>query len=173
MGEIKSTLDLIMERTAGMTLSAEQRESLFREDLQKRAKGFRMKLLANPDSANEILSSLDRESPDERKSLEAFIWREFVDNLGVEKEFLKQIDLMQRLPHGEIKHHVLARLRSAFKAGIKTSAADRKKLIARQTKKLAAAGISGTAVVPKLPKEDTPDAEFLALLAECKKELLA
>ena len=172
MAEIRSTLDLIMERTAGMTLSEEERERLRREGFQKRAKGFRLRLLSEPEAASEILSALDSETRPDREALEAYIWREFVEGLTVDKEFLKQIDLMQHLTLAQAKHDLLTRLRSAFKAAVKTSAMDRKKLIARELKRLAAAGISGSAVVPKLPRETAPDPQFLALLAESKRELL-
>ncbi|MBI5571501.1 MAG: hypothetical protein HY914_16270 [Desulfomonile tiedjei] len=172
MAEIRSTLDLIMERTTGMTLSEEEREDLRREDFQKRAKGFRLRLLSEPEAADEILSSLDRESETDREFLEALIWGEFVETLTADKEFLKQIDLMQRLPLGNIKHDLLTRLRSAFKAAVKTAATDRKKLLARELKRLATAGISGTAVVPKLPREAPSDPHFVALLTECKRGLL-
>jgi hypothetical protein len=172
LAEIRSTLDLIMERTTGMTLSDEERERLRREDFQKRAKGFRLRLLAEPEAADEILSSLDRESETDRESLEAFIWQEFVESLTADKDFLKQIDLMQRLPLGNIKHDLLTRLRSTFKAAVKSGATDRKKLIARELKRLVTAGISGTSVVPKLPREAPPDHHFVEQLTECKRELL-
>ena len=40
MGEIKSTLDLVMERTRHLSLSAEEKEEQQREDFAKRLQGF-------------------------------------------------------------------------------------------------------------------------------------
>ena len=54
MSEIRSTIDIMMERTRGMSLSEEEKESLRKEELGKRAKGFRIKLLDAASEADDI-----------------------------------------------------------------------------------------------------------------------
>ena len=68
MGEIRSTLDLIMDKTRGMSLSQEEKESLHTEELRKRANGFKIRLLDDPSRADEILATLDNEPESDRQA---------------------------------------------------------------------------------------------------------
>ncbi len=172
LGDIKSTIDLIMERTRGMTLSADERATLREEELGKRAKGFRLKLLEDPSRADEVLAALKDDSPEDKKLLETLIWKEIVENLPANLEILHHIDAMHALPQAQGKSRVLGELRSLFKGGMKSSAEDRKKIVAREKKKLAALGISGTAVIPKIPKETEASPELLSAINKFRKELL-
>jgi hypothetical protein len=173
MGEIRSTVELMMERTRGMTLSVEEQESLRKEKLGKIAKGYKMKLLQNPEGTDRILAALEQENPDDRELLEWLIWVQMVENLPTDVGILKHLDLMQILSPAKVKESAMTRLRAAFKIALKQHAPDRKKIILREKKKLAALGISGDAVVPKIPKNPEPDAEFMSVLEQCRKELLA
>jgi hypothetical protein len=172
LAEIPSTIDLIMARTRGMTLSPEQQEVLRRERLEKLAKGYRLKLLGNPGRGEEILSTISEESLEDRELLEWLVWKEMVENLPPNAEILQHIELMQNLPESRIRSAVLGELRAAFKTRLKNEGPDRKKIIIREKKKLAAAGISGSAVVPKIPRHPDSDGEFAAALNGYKKRLL-
>ncbi len=165
-------MDLIMARTRGMTLSPEEQDSLRREQLGKLARGYRMKLLDDPGRVDEILASFSAETPDDRKLLEWFIWQEMVENLPGNVEILKHIQLMEKLSKAETKRGVLGELRAAFKAQLKNQGPARKKILMHEKKRLAAIGISGSAVVPKAPRNVSPDGEFAAALAAFKKRLL-
>ena len=172
MGEIRSTIDLMMERTQGMTLSAEEQENLRKERLGKMARGYRIKLLEVPEGAERILEAIKDEPPEDRELLRELIWIEMVENLPSDADILKYLELMDKLPQAESKHSVISELRGAFKAGLKQQVPDRKKIVLREKKKLAAAGISGSAVVPKIPKNPEPDREFISALQKCRRELL-
>jgi hypothetical protein len=172
LGDIKSTIDLIMERTRGMTLSADERASLREEELGKRAKGFRLKLLEDTSRADEVLAVLKDDPPEDKKRLETLIWKEMAENLPANQDLLHHIDVMHHLPQAQDKSRALGELRSLFKGGMKSSAEDRKKIVAREKKKLAALGISGTAVIPKIPKETEPAPEVISAIDKCRRELL-
>jgi hypothetical protein len=172
MGEIRSTIDLMMERTKGMTLSIEEQDRLKREKLGKQAKGYRMKLLEFPETADQILETIIEEPAEDRDLLRQLIWIEMVENLPSDGEILKYLDLMERLPQAEPKQLIMNELRGAFKTGLKHQVPDRKKMVQREKKKLAALGIAGNALIPKIPQNPPPDPEFISILQRCKKELL-
>ncbi len=92
MTEIRSTIDLMMERTSGMRLSEEERQRIKREELEKKASGYALKLI-DPNGPNQsALSSLDQESPEERSVLETLVWKNIVQGISSEddiKVFLK------------------------------------------------------------------------------------
>jgi len=172
LGEIRSTIDIMMERTRGMTLSEQEQRTLHREELQKRAKGFRMKLLADLANAEQILSALNDEPLEDRTLLEVLIWEELVRGLPVDKEILHHLDAMAFLPQAAKQGQPLADLRAAFKTGLKDAAEDRKKIVAREKKKLAAFGISGSAVIPRIPKESEAAADAQQLVEKYRGRLL-
>jgi hypothetical protein len=173
LGEIRSTIDLMMERTRGMTLSLDERERLRRDDLRKRAKGFKIRLLQNPSSVDEILSSLGEHPPEDQELLQEFIWEEMVESLPVDHQILQHIELMEKLPQARAKGQALHEIRSCFKALLKDQADERHKILAREKKKLAAFGISGSAVAPKMPKQSPLHGDFSAALERLKRDLLA
>lgn len=171
MAEIRSTIDLIMERTRGMALSADEKESLRREEFSKRAKGLRLKLLDNPAGVDEILSALGAESEEDRTLLQTLLWEEMAQAVPADESALPQLQLLRKLPQGESKASILAQMRSFIKARLKDRSRDRRAILMREEKKLAAFGISGTAVVPKIPKQSLLGRDSLEVWERLKAEL--
>jgi len=172
LAEIRSTIDLMMERTKGMSLSSEERDQLHREELEKRARGFKLKLMENRATVDEIIESMNGDSDEDRKLLDSLLWEQIFDGLPEDRSILKCLDLMERLPAGKARPGVMKEMRSFFKTAAKGRSVDRKKLLTREKKKLASAGISGTAVVPKAPKTVPPNSESPSRIEEFKHQLL-
>jgi len=172
LGEIRSTLDLIMDKTRGMSLSQAEKESLHMEELRKRANGFKIRLLDDPSRTDEILATLDNEPESDRRLLHSLLWNTMLDTLPADEEILKYLHVMEMLPAGKAKATKLHELRASFRSWLKTRGADRKKVLARERKKLAAAGISGSAVVPKIPKGSSAEQGFEQELGKLKTELM-
>jgi hypothetical protein len=173
LSEIRSTLDLIMDRTRGMALSQEEKESLHLEELGKRANGFKIRLLDDPSRADEILAVLDNEPEGDRLLLHELLWNTMVETLPADEEILKYVQIMEMLPSGKVKAAPLHELRASFKSWLKTRGEDRRKFVAREKKKLAAAGISGSAVVLKIPAGSGEEHGFDQELEKFKKELMS
>lgn len=171
MSEIRSTIDLMMERTKGMTLSDEEKEEQQREELRKRARGLRTKLIESDIPVDEIMDALNKEPDDQRGKLEAFLWEEMIDVLPRDKAALKYLDLMERLPQSKSKSNVLDAMKSSLRASLKARSKDVKKRAAQERKKLASFGISGTAVTPKLDAEALGNSLTPEQLEGFKREL--
>lgn len=171
MGEIRSTVDLMMERTTGMVLSPEEKEKLRLEDLRKMAKGLTLKLLERPAEADEIIAGLSGQPEQDRALLESMIWEEMIDAIPTDQSALKHVELMQKLPKAETRAALLREVRSLLKSGLKDRTKDRKKILTREKKKLASLGISGTAVVPKIPDESVADSDLAAAVEQLKTDL--
>jgi hypothetical protein len=58
MGEIKSTLDLVMERTRHLSMSAEEKEAQQREEFDKRLQGLLQQYLDEGQSVDHLLGRL-------------------------------------------------------------------------------------------------------------------
>ncbi|MEW6352074.1 MAG: hypothetical protein AB1646_23735 [Thermodesulfobacteriota bacterium] len=171
MAEIRSTLDLIMERTKGMTMSPQEKEELRQEELAKRARGFQVKLLDNPDHAKEILSPLESMGEEERAGLERLLWQGLVHDLPTDRDALKYVAILRRLSPAATKQRVLDKIESDLKSIAKAHGAEEKKALARERKRLEAFGISGSAVIPKLSgRSATGESQRLA--EDMKRRLL-
>ena len=67
MGEIKSTLDLVLEKTRNLTLSEEEKRDLAREELDKKIRGIANRYLDNLLPASRIkeeLETMESSGPD-------------------------------------------------------------------------------------------------------------
>jgi hypothetical protein len=160
-----------MERTSGMVLSQEEKEQYRREELGKRAKGLRIKLLDSDQEVDQVLDSLNEEPVEDRKLLESLLWDEMIESLSTDKDALRQLLVMEKLPQSQNRASELAQIRNMLKAGLKSRTKDRKKIVARERKRLAAFGLSGTAVVPKIPDDAILDSEAASRIEELKNLL--
>lgn len=172
MAEIRSTVDLMMERTKGMSLSSEEKDQLHREELAKRVKGFKLKLIENRSTVDDILESMNEDSDEDRRLLDSLLWEEIFNGLPDDRSMPRFLDLMEGLPTGKANPTVVKEMRSFFKDAAKGRSVDRKKLLTREKKRLAAAGISGTAVVPKMSKNLKANSDFLSKIEEFRHQLL-
>ena len=83
MGEIKSTLDLVMERTKHLSLSKEERERQAREEFEKRLGGLIQRFIdgaLNLDAFNAQLNELKTET-------------EISDPTGIAREIARRVSL--------------------------------------------------------------------------------
>jgi hypothetical protein len=65
MGEIKSTLDLIMERTKNLSMSSEEKEEVRRQDWLKKARGWIQKFLDDQIELDKIKGQVLSQAPPE------------------------------------------------------------------------------------------------------------
>ncbi len=172
MGEIRSTMDLIMERTRGMSLSKDEKEHLRKEDFRKKARGFRLRLMDDPSASDDILSAVGQETGEDRTLLESLLWEELVGEMPLDARILGHLDLLETMPQAEKNKAILREARESFKNAAKFRTKDRKKILMREKKKLATWGISGSAVVPKLPPDLDAGGELARLIANFRDRLL-
>jgi len=100
------------------------------------------------------------------------IWEEMVANLPATNEILRHLDLMEKLPATVRQKAAVSELRAAYKTELKTRALDRKKRADRDRKHLSSLGISGSAVLAKLPNDSASDSRFPSALAKFRQEFL-
>ncbi len=172
MSEIRSTIDLMMDRTRGMSLSPEEKKRLHMEELRKKAKGFEIKILANPDSSDEIIASINNEPEDDAGILKSLVWNSLVQNMPKGEGVLKHLEILDKLPQAKAKGKILDDLRAILKTSLKNRNKDLKNILNSERKKLAAFGISGSAVVPKLVTDSWINQNTSSKIALNKANLL-
>ncbi len=171
MSDIKSTIDLIMERTRGLTLSDKEREDLHAEELLKKAKGLKLKITDNPDGAAEILELSDLLSQEDKDFVKGKLWEQLLQDIPQDESVFNYLRMLEKIPLAQPRLPIIDQMRHELRNVTKDSAADKKKILNREKKKLADSGISGSAVVPKLPKDVVLSDEFVGVVEKYRVEL--
>ena len=176
MGEIKSTLDLVMEKTKNLSFSAEERQAQKTQEIESRIRGLLQKF-------KDGVLKIDNFKAEFQKLQKEF---DLTENAHLIKEICGQIEL------GE-ENQVLFELLAAFKVSniggltsvlqefqtVRDTAADQRRGILKD--QLAQTHFfSGSAVVPNLENDDgwqkaagEIHAKYGALLDKEKAKLLA
>ncbi|MFH0958274.1 MAG: hypothetical protein V1897_06180 [Pseudomonadota bacterium] len=171
MTEIRNTIDLMMERTSGMRLSDEEKQRIKKEELEKKARGYALKLIDINGPNQSVLSLIAHEPPDEKAILESLIWKNMVLGINAENDIKVFFDRLDDWSFSEPKRNKIEELRTKFKDLGKNKNKKKKNLLDREKRNLADAGISGSAVVPKFSK-NMERASMAELIEEFKKTLL-
>ncbi len=161
MAEIKSTLDLIMERTKNLTLTEDEKKVLHRDEQVSRVKGWVQRYEDRVLRTAEIRKELNAELKD-------LLRREIIERLepGSSNDILYQM-LEEVLDINRAPFETVAERFNWIIEG------ERDRQEAEQLEALAAAGISGSAVVPN-PEGDPEWNRFNdRIREEFRGELLA
>jgi hypothetical protein len=177
MAEIKSTLELAMERTKKIAISEKEKEEIKRKEFAQKMKGLSQRFMAGHLSLNEILRQIER--MDEKTSSEAIeaLVCQWVDALSLSEESEKLFGGIESLKHrslDDIRQKNL-QLASQYRREKETLKA---KVIAQLAETLRTKGIDGSAVEPNFEssspwKRGMEDLNRLydTKLEEIKKEL--
>lgn len=153
-----------------MALSDGEKEQIRKESLDKKAKGYALKIHDHPDSTEKLVQELMAEVPNDLEELKKLVWNHLVFKIQNDHNLTSFMDLIQKLSFAPPKENVLDKYRFLIKEAQKDKTKDRKHLIEKEKKKLADFGISGPAVVPKI-SADSEDQGVNALLEKMKSEL--
>ncbi len=172
LAEIKSTMDIIMERTKGLSLSSSEREKINEEELEKRARGVRLKIEMDPLGSENYIDSAELEDEGAQAKLRLAVWRLLVEDVPTDETVFKYLTFLERTLLAAPKHTLIEKMKRDLRHVLKETVVDKKKALTKERKKLTAIGISGEAVMPKLPKTVPASEEFVKLAENYKKELL-
>lgn len=144
MGKIRSTLDIVMDRTRNLSMTQEDRINLKHKELADSAKAWARKYLDNKMTLQEI-DSLLKEAGEDRPELMKDLKREFIEEIRLEEENLKVLDALRAI-WGISTDLILQGIEDG-RAKLRSQAAGQlsalKEVLERQ-------GIRGSSVVPNL-----------------------
>ena len=167
MGEIKSTLDLIMEKTRNMSLSAQEKEELKTRELKGRLKGFVRKGLEGDLSADQFRKLIEKErgkSPQANDLLMA----ELVARIEPEGENERIFQIMEEVSSGSS---------GPFKKVLSECSRDMERQRDRSEEdlreELRKRGVSGSAVLPNPARDPAWRGAHEERRAACRRQLEA
>jgi hypothetical protein len=172
MAEIKSTLDLVMERTKHLTLSAEEKLEMQLQDFVKKVPGYMERLLGGALTPEELLNEIKTQPRELSERAHREIARQLSRTLDLTDRTSPLIPALEMLadPGWAEMLVEIKRCRSEYrKAAADLQRQARERMLAR----LAAEGIRGSAVVAKLEGDEFWETEDRRLRGPCETRLEA
>ena len=177
MGEIKSTLELAMERTKKFAISEKEKEEMKQKEVLQKATGLFHRYREGHLSLNEILKQIGKMEKKTAITLRESLLSQWIDALSLDDDderILKGIESLKGRNLDELKHkfHYLLSQYQVVKGTIK------EEVRVQFTKDLRRDGIYGSAVEPKLEggelwkkENEKLDLSYKAKLGEIKEQL--
>jgi hypothetical protein len=175
MAEIKSTLDLVMEKTRNLNLSSEERKEQKDNEIGSRIRGLLQKFMDQALRTENFKSEYQKLQKNHDLSGNAHLIKEICGQIELEKD---NQALFELLAEYKFDFEGFESVLKEFQAARETAAVERRKILKEQLAKTHF--ISGSAVVPNLENDDQlqKDTEeiragFKAKLNKAKTKLLA
>ena len=177
MGEIKSSLELAMEKTKRFSISDKEKEEMKQKEVFQKATSLFHRYREGHLSSNEILKEIERMEKKTRTAVKELLLSQWIDALsldGEDERTLKGVESLKERSIAEIKqkfHHLLSRYQ-----GEKEKA--KEKMRGQLIEALRKDGMYGSAVEPKLEggelwrkENERLDQSYRMILEEIKQQL--
>ena len=176
MGEIKSTLDLVMEKTKNLNLSDEERQGQKNKEVENRIRGLLQKFVDRALTVDKLESEYQKLQKDYGLSNNAPLIKEICRQIHLGKDNSALFGLLGQFKVADVEG--ITSVLYEFDEVIAAAARERSKVL--QDKLAEAHFISGSAVVPNLEadkawREQAGEIrdQFEPLLNQAKTKLLA
>jgi hypothetical protein len=162
MGEIKSTLDLAMERTKKISISQEEREEIRRKEILEKVTGLAHRYREGRLSLNEIQKEIERMEEKTEKWAKEALLSQWIDALSLENEderLLNGIESLKNRDVGEVKqelHWLIIEYEREKEKVLQEVGTQSIEALRRQ-------GISGSAVEPRIEGNELWEKELKKL----------
>ncbi len=178
MGEIKSTLELAMERTKKFALSDQEKEAMKQKEVLQKATSLFHRYRDGHLSLNEVLKQIEKMEEKTARTVKESLLSQWIDVLSLEDDerTLKGIESLKRQSIHEVEkkfHHLL----SQYQAEKETVKEKRRAQLAEVLER---EGICGSAVEPNLEgselwkkEEEKLNHSYRIKLEKIKEELRA
>jgi uncharacterized membrane-anchored protein YjiN (DUF445 family) len=177
MAEIKSTLELAMERTQKITISEEEREEFRRKEILQKAMSLFHRYVEGHTPLNEILKEIERMEGKTGSIVKEFLIVQWIDALSLNdgnERLLKGIESLKDQGISEVTHQ----LRDLLSQYQRKKEKVEQEVKVQSVEALRKEGIYGTAVEPHIEGDPLWEKELVQLdhaykmkLEEIKKEL--
>jgi len=145
VGEIKSTLDLVLEKTRNLTLSEEEKRNLARDEADKKIRGLAGKYLDNLLPSNRIREELDNIGSDEPDLPYKLFTKQLLARVDLDADISAILSALKEVVGFDAA--AVDALQQEYKAEKETA---RRSFAEETLSELKEKGVSGSAVVPNL-----------------------
>jgi hypothetical protein len=161
MGEIKSTLDIIMEKTKDLTLTEEEKRAFRKKEVEGKVKGLLLKFLDGLIDVEKLTKEVISEAGKDQGMAMAFILKECLDRIDPEADNELLLQILEHVAN--INTTSLQNILSEFKIKLKDEKDIREQELNKQ---ILEKGISGSAVLPNIRS----DQQWIQHVQDAKEE---
>ena len=145
MGEIKSTLDIIMEKTKGLTMSDEEKRAFQKSEVEGKVRGLLQKYLDGFMDLDILREEINAFGENRHKMAREALIKGCMDRIDPEEENTPIFDLLEHL--SDVASGPIRKAQTEFYRDLEEGRAVREKGL---MERLQERGISGSAVIPNL-----------------------
>jgi len=164
MGEIKSTLDIIMEKTKGLTMSEEEKKTFKKNEIEAKIRGFLQKFLDDRMDLERVRKEVVSLGEERQRMAREALKKECLDRVDPEGDPSPFFDVLEHL--AGVDPHPLGEILSEFQRDLEARKKEKESVLRKRLKKK---GISGSAVVPNI----RANPEWIRYVSETGKEIRA
>jgi hypothetical protein len=167
LGEIKSTLDLVMERTRNLTLSSEEKQAQKDKEIGNRIKGFVQKYQDGLLTNNQLKIEYERLKKDSDLSKDSLLVNEILPRLDPEQDNQILLEILEECCHLDTAtiRVMINEYRDACNLAAQKRLAQLKEDLAQNH------SISGSAVIPNLDANEAWQREAQDMLRQFEDRL--
>ncbi len=145
MAEIKSTLELIMERTKNLTLSDEEKSDLHKKEVQGKIKGFIIKFMDGLIKLENLKNGITSFEEKDHEIVKEVVIKECIDKIDLKTDNKQIFDIIENVTDVDISSIQL------LISDLLNELADARKIREQGLlKRIHKKGISGSAILPNL-----------------------
>ena len=150
MGEIKSTLDLVLEKTKNLTLSSEEKEQQKQKDIENRIKGMIQKYQDGILSKKQLITDYETLKNDYNMFQNDALIAEVTKRIEPDREYLPLLEIMQECCTTDTAaiETIIENFRKAYLTASQNRIERLKEDFAQQC------NIAGSAVLPNLDADE-------------------
>ena len=163
MGEIKSTLDIIMEKTKDLIMTDEEKRAFQKSEVEGKIRGLLQKYLNGMMSLETLRKEINAFDENRYKMAREALIKGCMDRIDPEAENTPIFDALERL--ADIETGPLRKVQTEFHRDLEEGRAVREKGL---MERLQERGISGSAVIPNL----NADPEWVQYMSEMEERFM-
>ncbi|MBW1690518.1 MAG: hypothetical protein DRG87_08550 [Deltaproteobacteria bacterium] len=148
MGEIKSTIDLVLEKTNGLTLSSEDKEKLAQKELEKKIQGLISRYLDQFIPLSRLTEEMEKIAGAKKDLSVRLAKRHLLAHLDFDRDNSHILSALEEI--ADVDTAPLVALQEQYQSEIEEA---KKGITEKGIEKLRKKGISGSAVVPNLGRD--------------------
>ncbi len=147
MAEIKSAIELAMEKTKQMQLSSEEKEKIKEDEIHSKAQGLVNRFLEIDFHLKEVKKELLKYNPDQRKEVETLMLRYLSEAIRLDRENDRVFDGIEDFQ--KEKGNTNQKIKDLLKSYRERKKIEYQNMVQKIQLRLETQGISGSAVQPK------------------------
>ena len=148
MGEIKSTIDLVLEKTRGLTLSSEDKQKIAQKELEKMIQGLISRYLDQLIPMSRLAQEMEKMAGTEKNLSVQLLKRHLLAHLDFDRDNSSILSALEEV--AGVDTASLVALQEEYQSEKEET---KKGITEKCLERLQERGISGSAVIPNLGKD--------------------